>query len=228
MKYQILSRYDSRVQFELECESLKDAVVAAVKSGANLYGADLRGANLYGANLREANLYGANLYGANLGEANLYGANLRAADLRGADLRGANLGEANLRGANLYGADLREANLYGANLRGANLYGANLYGADLGGANLYGANLYGANLGEKIGKLKAGGYFTCGPQGSRNGMLMALNSDNGMFVKAGCFTGSLEEFRAAVIKTHGKTSKHGKLYLGVANLIEYKFSEVIA
>ena len=143
MKYQILNRYDSRVQFEMECGSMKECVEAAITQYADLQYANLRSANLQSANLQSA-------------------------DLRYAD------------------------------------------------------------LGEKIGKLKAGGYFTCGPQGSRNDMLMAFNSDNGMFVKAGCFTGSLDEFRAAVIKTHGKTSKHGKLYLGVANLIEYKFSEVIA
>ena len=130
MKYQILNRYDSHVQFELECESLKDAVVAAVKGGADLYGANLRGANLRGA-----------------------------------------------------------------------------------------------NLGEKIGKLKANGYFFAGYLGSRNDVLMAFHSDKGVFVRAGCFTGSLDDFRAAVIKTHGETSKHGKLYLGIANIIEYKFSE---
>ena len=185
MKYQILNRYDLHVQFELECESLKDAVVAAVKGEANL-----RGADLYGADLRETNLRKANLYGANLRETNLRGANLREADLRKADL---------------YGADLR---------------GANLYGADLGETNLYGAN-----LGEKIGKLKANGYFFAGYLGSRNDVLMAFHSDKGVFVRTGCFTGSLDEFRAAVIKTHGETSKHGKLYLGIANIIEYKFSE---
>ena len=140
MKYQILNRYDSRAQFELECEAIKDAVVAAVKSGANLRGADLGGANL-------------------------------------------------------------------------------------GGADLRGANLRGANLGEKIGKLKANGYFFAGYLGSRNDVLMAFHSDKGVFVRAGCFTGSLDDFRAAVIKTHGETSKHGKLYLGIANIIEYKFSE---
>ena len=190
MKYQILNRYDLHVQFELECESLKDAVVAAVKGGA-----DLRGANLYGANLR------------------------------GADLRGADLGGADLRGADLRGANLRGADLYGADLGGANLYGANLYGANLRGADLYGANLRGADLGEIIGKLKANGYFFAGYLGSRNDVLMAFHSDKGIFVRAGCFTGSLDEFRAAVIKTHGETSKHGEMYLGIANIIEYKFSE---
>ena len=46
-------------------------------------------------------------------------------------------------------------------------------------------------------------------------------------VVCGCFTGSLSEFRAAVIKTHGEESKHGKTYLGIANLIEYHFSEIV-
>ena len=169
---QIKSRWNSDIiLYTGDGESLKEVLLNALSSEANLreanlYGADLREANLYGANLRgadlreanlyEANLYEANLYGADLREANLYEANLYGADLRGADLREANLYEANLYGAdlreanlyeaNLYGADLREANLYGANLREANLREANLYGANLREAILYEANLYGADL----------------------------------------------------------------------------------
>jgi hypothetical protein len=110
MKLQVKSLLGNVLfEYDPETSSLKESLISAVKSGANLYGADLRGADLYGANL-----YGADLRGADLREANLYGANLR---------------EANLREANL-----REANLYGADLRGADLYGANLYGADLRGA----------------------------------------------------------------------------------------------
>ena len=41
--------------FEYEGDSLKDAVVEAVKNGANLTRANLDGANLYGANLDGAN-----------------------------------------------------------------------------------------------------------------------------------------------------------------------------
>ena len=51
----------------------------------------------------KANLRGANLWGANLVDANLYGADLRGADLRGANLYGANLVDANLRGAGMWG-----------------------------------------------------------------------------------------------------------------------------
>ena len=52
-------------------ENLRDAVIEAVGSGADLSEADLSEADLYGASL-----YGASLYGANLFEANLYGADL--------------------------------------------------------------------------------------------------------------------------------------------------------
>jgi hypothetical protein len=142
MSFSILSRYSGAVLYaSATADTIADAVVEAVKNGANLYGANLTRANLYGANLDGANLDGANLDGANLYGANLYGANLTRANLYGANLDGANLD-----GANLYGANLTRANLYGANLDGANLTRANLYGANLDGANLYGANLDGANL----------------------------------------------------------------------------------
>ena len=83
------------ISVSIECDPLSPAHVklglavrAAVKSRANLSGADLSGANLSGADLSGANLYGANhsganLYGADLSRANLYGANLYGADLYG-------------------------------------------------------------------------------------------------------------------------------------------------
>ena len=117
---QIKDRHNGKVLFEfVSATTMKEAVVEAVKKGADLSGANLSGANLYGANLS------------------------------GAGLSGANLSEANLSGANLSRAGLSRANLSGANLSGANLSGANLSGAILSGANLSGANLYGiknANL----------------------------------------------------------------------------------
>ena len=110
-----------KILFELEKENntIKDTVIAGIRSGAdlrcaNLYGADLHYANLRGANLRDTDLSGADLRGANLRGANLIGANLI-----GADLRGANLSDANLSDANLSDANLSDANLRGAYLRGA-------------------------------------------------------------------------------------------------------------
>ena len=162
---------------------------------------------------------------ATTAKADLRGANLRGADLGGADLRGANLRGADLGGADLYGANLRGADLYGANLRGADLYGADLYGAnlrgaDLGGADLRGADLGGADLGETFGKLIAGRpFFQCGPIGSRSDYLQSFITDKGIVIKAGCFTGFLDAFVAAVEKTHGD-SDHGKEYAMAVLMIE--------
>ena len=108
MKYEIKNRWTGVTIYQDEAESLRLLIEAAVKSGANLYGADLSGANLSRADLS----------GANLSRADLSGANLSRADLSRADLSGANLSRADLSGANLYGADLSRANLSRADLSG--------------------------------------------------------------------------------------------------------------
>ena len=49
-----------------------------------------------------------------------------------------------------------------------------------------------------------------------------IDKEIGIRVVCGCFTGTLEQFRKQVIRTHGEDSKNGKLYLGMANMIEYR------
>ena len=71
MKLEITRRYSGSILFAFETESIRAAVEAAVKAGANLTGADLTGADLRGADLT-----GADLRGAALTDANLTGANL--------------------------------------------------------------------------------------------------------------------------------------------------------
>ena len=67
IKIQIKSIYGSVLfEYEKENNTIKDTVVEAVKSGANLWSANLCGADLSDANLRDADLRGANLGGADL------------------------------------------------------------------------------------------------------------------------------------------------------------------
>ena len=83
--------------------------------------------------------------------------------------------------------------------------------ANLAGAYLARANLAGAKFSEDkllIGKRP---YMAIGPIGSRCAMVNLWITDKGPMVKAGCFTGTLEEFAAAVTKTHG-TNDHAKEY----------------
>ena len=136
-----------------------------------------------------------------------------AAVKSGADLSSASLSGAHLYGADLSGADLRGASLSGAHLSGADLYGAHLSGADLSGAHLSGADLRGSKL---VGERP---ILQIGPLGSRSDYLVAYLTDAGMMISAGCFFGTLDEFRAACDKTHGD-SIHGREYAAAIQMIE--------
>ena len=153
---------------------------------------------------------------------------LQEAVRSGADLRGAYLGGAYLRGAYLRGADLGGAYLRGADLRGAYLGGADLRGADLGGAYLGGAylggaDLGGADLGEEWGKLeKNTDVFVAGPLGSRGDYTTFFHTDKGIFVRCGCFNGTIDEFVIKVKETHGG-NEHAKNYLAIAEFVKQKY-----
>jgi len=130
--------------------------------------------------------------------------------------------------ADLYGANLTRANLTGADLTRADLYGANLTRANLTSADLYGANLTGANLTRaKIKDMALIGdrpIFSCGPIGSRSAYLLAYNTEKGIFIKAGCFFGSVDEFEAAVKRVHGE-NKHGNDYTAAVMMIRAVFGK---
>ena len=106
------------------------------------------------------------------------------------------------------------AYLRGAYLRGAYLRGANLDGADLRGANLRGAYLDGA--GKLIGDRP---IIQISPIGSRSDYLTAYITDNGIFLKTGCFFGTIENFKTALQNTHGNNT-HAEEYTAALTLIE--------
>ena len=117
------------------------------------------------------------------------------------------------------GASLASANLEGANLASANLMGANLADACLASANLARANLEGAN-GAKLTLIGRRPLFHIGPLGSRCATLYAFLTDAGVYVRTGCFWGTLDAFKAAVVKTHG-TSDHATEYQNAITMIEW-------
>ena len=151
--------------------------------------------------------------GAYLGGAYLGGAYLGGADLRGADLRGADLGGADLGGADLRGAYLRGADLGGADLRGADLGGAYLGGADLGGADLRGAG--------KINSIDD--ILIVGPLGSRSAYTHIYRTDKGVYVKCGCFFGTIEEFAKKVHETHAD-NKYERDYIALIDYAKVRFA----
>ena len=105
--------------------------------------------------------------------------------------------------ATLHGADLRSADLQGADLRSADLQGANLHGADLRSADLQGANLHGANLQPGLFIKGDCPFIQIGPIGSRLDYLSAFMTNKGIFLRTGCFFGSIKDFNEAVITRYG-------------------------
>ena len=140
-----------------------------------------------------------------------------SADLRYADLSYANLSYANLISANLRYANLRYANLSYADLRYANLSYADLSYADLSYANLRYANL-------SYGEIKATSrpFIQISPLGKDERQLMAFDTDNGICLITGCFTGGIKEFKAALKAKHG-ANLIAKEYLLAVALIENHF-----
>ena len=133
------------------------------------------------------------------------------------------LTEAVKRGANLRGAYLGGANLDGANLRGANLGGANLDGAYLGGAYLGGAYLGGANL-DGAGKINSvDDILIVGPLGSRSAYTHIYRTDQGVYVKCGCFFGTIDEFAEKVKKTHAG-NKYERDYNALIEYAKVRFA----
>ena len=105
----------------------------------------------------------------------------------------------------------------------ANLYVADLRSADLRSANLGSANLYGADLGES-GKLTGDRpFFQVGPIGSRQDVLAAFQTEKGVFLRAGCFFGTVEEFGAKLQDEHGDNA-HAVEYRAALVLIEAHYS----
>lgn len=137
---------------------------------------------------------------------------------------GANLGGAYLRSANLGGAYLGGANLGGANLEDANLGGAYLGDANLGDANLGGAYLVGAYLGDANNKrIIIKEVMTVFNLGSRNDATIIYNTDNGIYLKCGCFFGNEKEFLQILKETHGSNC-YAKEYKQMLKLAHQRFS----
>ena len=93
MNIGIKNRWSGAVIFAHDCEgnTIKKAVLAAVKAGSDLRGSDLRDSDLRGSDLRGSDLSGIDLSGSDLRCSDLRDSNLRDSNLRGSDLRGSDL-----------------------------------------------------------------------------------------------------------------------------------------
>ena len=201
--------------------------IRATRDFSNVHAGDLGGFIENELNLshdRDTWVYGnawaygeARVYGNALvsGEARVYGNALVSGDAR---VYGNALvsGDARVEGKALVGGD---ALVYGKALVGGNAwaYGKALVGGNAwayGEARVYGNALVSGDA-RVCGKALVKGtrdiyWISC--IGSRDGTTTFFrNADNGISVSCGCFYGTIDEFAAAVTKTHGD-NEHAQAY----------------
>jgi uncharacterized protein YjbI with pentapeptide repeats len=93
----------------------------------------------------------------------------------------------------------------------------------LGGANLGGANLRGANLGGADKITSIDDILLIGPIGSRADYTHIYRTDKGVYVKCGCFFGTVDEFASKVKDTHGD-NKYANQYFKVIDFVNKYFA----
>ena len=103
--------------------------------------------------------------------------------------------------------------------RGANLGGANLRDAYLGGAYLRGANLRDAGKITSVDDI-----LLIGSIGSRADYTHIYRTDKGVYVKCGCFFGTVDEFASKVKDTHGD-NKYANQYFKVIDFVNKYFEK---
>ena len=86
-----------------------------------------------------------------------------------------------------------------------------------------GANLGGANLGD-AGKINSvDDILIVGPLGSRSAYTQIYRTDQGVYVKCGCFFGTIDEFAEKVKKTHAG-NKYERDYNALIEYAKIRFA----
>ena len=92
-------------------------------------------------------------------------------------------------------------------------------GANLGDAYLRGANLGGAGKITSVDDI-----LLIGPIGSRADYTHIYRTDKGVYVKCGCFFGTVDEFASKVKDTHGD-NKYANQYFKVIDFVNKYFEK---
>ena len=101
---------------------------------------------------------------------------------------------------------------------------AYLRDANLGCAYLRGAYLGGANLGDAGKITSVDDILLIGPIGSRADYTHIYRTDKGVYVKCGCFFGTVDEFASKVKDTHGD-NKYANQYFKVIDFVNKYFEK---
>ena len=129
--------------------------------------------------------------------------------------------------ADLSGMDLSKLNIKFGCFYGTKFYGTTFDGTKFDGTTFDGTTFYGTTFkrtcfaGKEIVDC-ARPIFAIHPLGSEQRTMYAVLTKKGIHILTGCFSGSVDEFKAAIEKKHGDNA-HDQEYLAALTLVELHF-----
>lgn len=149
-------------------------------------------------------------------------------DLRRIDLSYQNLSGAIFSGCNLHDADLGYCDLSYANFTGCDITGASFRNSNLHFTDFNGAFIMDGNSDPERKLVLTGNgedsVLSVPNVGTRNDTLMAYHTSQGIFIRTGCFMGTVKEFAARVEDRHRDNSYCLKEYAAALKLLKVKMS----
>jgi len=95
-------------------------------------------------------------------------------------------------------------------------------GVDLSGVDLYRANLWAAKT--LVGTRGVYSAYAIGMSSRNDTLCGGVDDEFNLKIQAGCFSGTPDEFRAAVATTHGVDSSYAQRYMFALQFIEQCFA----
>ena len=197
MKFKIKSWITGKVIITLEGENFKAAFMTAFAAGQRFEYADLSGMDLSKLNIKFGCFYGTKFYGTTFDGTKFDGTKFDGAKFDG-------------------------TKFYGTTFDGTKFDGTKFDGTTFDGTTFYGTTFKRTCFAGKEIVDCARPIFAIHPLGSEQRTMYAVLTKKGIHILTGCFSGSVDEFKAAIEKKHGDNA-HDQEYLAALTLVELHF-----
>ncbi len=156
------------------------------------------------------------IWGGTIRGGTIWGGTIWGGTIWGGTIRGGTIEGGTIRGGTIEGGTIRGGTIWGGTIRGGTIEGGTIRGGTIRGGTIWGGTIWG------------GDFLTISPIGSEDGQFTAeIKEDGTIICNRGCFSGTLEEFEAAVARRHGDTEFAAE-YALVAKLVRHRLEPIAA
>ena len=212
MKFKIKSWITGKVIITLEGENFKAAFMTAFAAGQRFEYADLSGMDLSKLNIKFGCFYGTKFYGTTFDGTKFDGTKFDGTKFDGTTFYGTKFDGTKFDGTKFYGTTFDGTKFDGTTFDGTKFDGTTFYGTTFKRTCFAGKEIVDC----------ARPIFAIHPLGSEQRTMYAVLTKKGIHILTGCFSGSVDEFKAAIEKKHGDNA-HDQEYLAALTLVELHF-----